>query len=66
MLSYLIKHPEIWQEMGSSGRACVEKHYDINKLNDELVEIYHQVTTNNLQSQESLYALVNPKSASFS
>jgi colanic acid/amylovoran biosynthesis glycosyltransferase len=66
MVSYLIKHPEIWQEMGSSGRAYVEKHYDINKLNDELVEIYHQVTTNNLQSQESLYALVNPKSASFS
>jgi colanic acid/amylovoran biosynthesis glycosyltransferase len=48
-LSYFIEHPEIWQQMGSSGRAYVEKHYDINKLNDELVEIYQLVAINNSQ-----------------
>lgn len=42
-LGYLIKHPEIWPEMGRAGRAYVEEHYDTNKLNDELVEIYRQL-----------------------
>jgi colanic acid/amylovoran biosynthesis glycosyltransferase len=40
-VNYLIKHPQ-WQQMGSINRAYVEKHYDISKLNDELVE-YRQV-----------------------
>jgi colanic acid/amylovoran biosynthesis glycosyltransferase len=40
---YLIEHPERWSEMGRAGRAYVEKHYDIQKLNDRLVEIYRQV-----------------------
>jgi len=39
-LGYLIEHPEIWPEMGRAGRAYVEANYDINKLNDRLVEIY--------------------------
>lgn len=42
-LNYLIEHPEIWSQMGQAGRAYVEVHYDINKLNDELVQIYRQV-----------------------
>ena len=29
--------------MGKAGRAYVEKHFDINKLNDDLVAIYQQV-----------------------
>lgn len=44
-LGYLIKHPEVWPEMGRAGRAYVEEHYDTNKLNDELVEIYRQLLT---------------------
>lgn len=47
-LIYLIQHPEIWQQMGLSGRKKVETQYDINKLNSELVEIYQQVSSNNL------------------
>ncbi|QIR35475.1 colanic acid biosynthesis glycosyltransferase WcaL [Tolypothrix sp. PCC 7910] len=47
-LIYLIEHPEIWSQMGEAGRAYVEKNYDINKLNDELVQIYQQVIANNL------------------
>ena len=42
-LSYLIEHPEIWVPMGQTGRAYVEKHYDMHKLNDELVDIYQQL-----------------------
>ncbi|MBD1804924.1 glycosyltransferase [Microcoleus sp. FACHB-SPT15] len=42
-LGYLIKHPEIWHQMGRSGRAYVEQHYDTNKLNDQLVEIYRHL-----------------------
>jgi colanic acid/amylovoran biosynthesis glycosyltransferase len=42
-LSYLIEHPEVWGKMGSSGRERVEEKYDMNKLNDELVEIYQQM-----------------------
>ncbi len=42
-LIYLIEHPEIWPEMGRAGRAYVEANYDINKLNDRLVEIYKEV-----------------------
>ena len=40
---YLIEHPEIWETMGKAGCSYVKANYDINKLNDELVEIYHQV-----------------------
>ncbi len=42
-LAYLIEHPEIWPEMGRAGRAHVEANYDINKLNDRLVEIYRNL-----------------------
>lgn len=42
-LIYLIEHPEIWLEMGRAGRAHVEANYNINKLNDRLVEIYKEL-----------------------
>lgn len=42
-LGYLIEHPEIWPEMGRAGRAYIEEHYDVNKLNDQLVEIYQRL-----------------------
>ena len=42
-LNYLIAHPEVWAEMGKAGRSRVEEKYDINKLNDELVEVYQKV-----------------------
>lgn len=42
-LSYLIENPSVWSDMGRAGRAHVEKNYDINKLNDRLIEIYQQV-----------------------
>ncbi len=51
-LIYLIKHPEMWSQMGQAGRAYVESNYDINKLNDELVQIYQQVMMNNSYHQQ--------------
>ncbi len=42
-LSYLVEHPKDWPEMGRAGRAFVEEFYDMNKLNDRLVEIYQQL-----------------------
>jgi colanic acid/amylovoran biosynthesis glycosyltransferase len=42
-LEYLLEHPELWPVMGQKGRKHVEEHYDINKLNDRLVEIYQRL-----------------------
>ncbi|AKG24002.1 glycosyltransferase [Calothrix sp. 336/3] len=42
-LMYLIQHPEKCQEMGKNGRKHVEKYFEIEKLNDELVRIYQQL-----------------------
>lgn len=42
-LTYLIENPEIVPKMGRAGREFVEERYDINKLNDRLVEIYKKM-----------------------
>jgi colanic acid/amylovoran biosynthesis glycosyltransferase len=62
-LTYLIEHPELWEQMGKAGRAYVEKHYDTNRLNDELVKIYQRVIMDNLQlsSDQSLDSIASPK-----
>lgn len=51
-LIYLIEHPEIWQQMGLSGRKKVETSYDTDKLNSELVEMYQHILDENLYSKE--------------
>jgi colanic acid/amylovoran biosynthesis glycosyltransferase len=42
-LSYLLENPEIWQEMGVAGRACVEQYYNIHRLNGQLVDVYQKL-----------------------
>lgn len=42
-LGYLVEFPEVWPEMGSAGRAYMEKHYNIDKLIDQLVAIYQKI-----------------------
>jgi colanic acid/amylovoran biosynthesis glycosyltransferase len=42
-LDYLIRHREIWSEMGKAGRKYVEQHYNIDRLNDRLVALYEQL-----------------------
>jgi colanic acid/amylovoran biosynthesis glycosyltransferase len=53
-LNYLISHPQVWQSMGTAGRIRVEEKYDMNKLNDELVNIYEQVSDRKLNQEQSL------------
>lgn len=52
-LGYLIEHPEIWANMGKAGRAYVEAHYDLNKLNDQLAELYQQLLLTNVGLSQS-------------
>ena len=42
-LGYLIENPDKWAEMGLAGREYVENFYDINKLNDQLVDTYQNL-----------------------
>ena len=43
-LLYLIDHPEEWVEMGKKGRARVDEHFNLKKLNAELIENYRELT----------------------
>jgi colanic acid/amylovoran biosynthesis glycosyltransferase len=36
----LAEHPEGWAEIGRLGRRHIEENFDIEKLNDQLVELY--------------------------
>ena len=42
-LRYLVEHSDLWAKMGRAGRAFVEQHFDINKLNDQLVDLYRKL-----------------------
>ena len=42
-LVYLLENQEMWSAMGRAGRDYVEKNYNINKLNDQLVKLYQQL-----------------------
>ena len=39
----LIKNPERWAAMGQTGRAYVETHYGLDRLNDRLVALYWEL-----------------------
>ncbi|MEM8830640.1 MAG: glycosyltransferase [Cyanobacteria bacterium P01_G01_bin.19] len=41
-LQYLIANSNLWQYLGKQGRKFVEQHYDIEPLNDLLVDVYRQ------------------------
>ena len=42
-LGYLIEHPELWSAMGKAGRQFVLEHYNLNLLNDDLMNIYYSL-----------------------
>lgn len=44
-IMHLVRHSNVWPQMGRAGRSFVEKHYDIAKLNRQLCEIYDHVLT---------------------
>ncbi|MGC1307861.1 MAG: glycosyltransferase [Phormidesmis sp.] len=41
----LIEHPERWPAMGKAGRAYVEAHYELDALNDRLVDFYERLVS---------------------
>ncbi|MBZ8180605.1 glycosyltransferase [Oscillatoria salina] len=51
-LNYLIQNPQQWCEMGKAGRAYVEKYYDLDMLNDKLVQVYQQILNSNLANRD--------------
>jgi colanic acid/amylovoran biosynthesis glycosyltransferase len=52
-LAYLIERPERWESMGTAGRHRVEEKYDMEKLNDELVQIYQSLLDKNVVRQQN-------------
>lgn len=42
-LSYLIEHPEVRNDMSLAGRKFVEINYNIDRLNNQLVQIYQDM-----------------------
>ncbi len=42
-LAKLINSPDSWPEMGLAGRKKVEADFDIQKLNDKLIELYRSI-----------------------
>lgn len=42
-LEYLVENPAIGFAMGREGSKCVSENFDINKLNDRLIEIYESL-----------------------
>jgi colanic acid/amylovoran biosynthesis glycosyltransferase len=52
-LAHLHDHPEIWTKMGEAGRAKIEKEFDINRLNDELVDLYANACSQDSDAREA-------------
>ena len=42
-LAYLIEHPELWTQMGKAGREFVLQHYNLERINDDLMNIYRSL-----------------------
>lgn len=42
-LAYVIDHSELWPAIGQAGRLKVEREFDVEKLNDELIELYRRL-----------------------
>ena len=42
-LNYLIENPELWTAMGQAGREFVLKNYNLERLNNELIDIYRSL-----------------------
>ena len=41
-LEYLARHQDLWPRMGRAGRDFIERHHDVDRLNDQLVLIFQQ------------------------
>ena len=39
-LGYLIEHSQLWSPMGKAGREFVLQHYNLDRINDDLINVY--------------------------
>lgn len=46
-IEYLVKNKKIWRKMGKYGRRFVKKHYNIDKLNKNLINIFKNLLIEN-------------------
>ncbi len=54
-LRYLIEHSELWSTMGKAGREFVLKNYNLDQLNDDLMNVYRSlVTSDKITTKPSL------------
>lgn len=53
-LRFLLERPEIWPAMGRAGRAFVEEHYDVAKLNRTLVQLYQNAAARHHKGDREL------------
>lgn len=60
-LDCLIRYPNARREMGKAGRAWAEKKYDIQQLNDSLVELYDQVLNSETDQARKISQVINWK-----
>ena len=49
-LGYLIEHPERWSQMGQAGREFVLQHYNLQRLNDDLVNVYRSLVNSDIMA----------------
>lgn len=42
-INHLIDNPNLWPQMGKAGREHIQNKYDINVLNDRLVDLYKKL-----------------------
>ncbi|ESA39150.1 glycosyltransferase [Leptolyngbya sp. Heron Island J] len=62
-LNALLAHPEQWPAMGQAGRSFVEHHYNLDHLNDLLVQRYRALLVDHWQAL-SLKAVSSPDKSS--
>lgn len=53
-LTYLLDHPEVWPKMGEEGRNKVEKNYNINILNNQLVNLFRGLLDGNARNSPKI------------
>lgn len=51
-LAYLIDHSDLWPAMGRAGRLKVEREFDLERLNDALVELYRRLLRNGASAHD--------------
>jgi colanic acid/amylovoran biosynthesis glycosyltransferase len=61
-LGDLIEHPDRWATMGQAGRAYVETHFNLDTLNDRLVDLYRQLLNTDAPTSNGRSVLVSSSS----